>query len=825
MKHLFSLLLVLFVALAIHAQEPSGETEKHGIVLSGDAHIDVERLKDRIDLTLDVSKLNLNEVRVLRNAFAARQGYPFRDAYLRGIFMTTSWYEEAMWKHFEKLDELWESQPATNEDDNLSYRDSYYKMENQLMPLNYSKAEQAFIEKLRQREQQLLKENFTVAAGQRVNMSNVVNASQLSSFDHRLHSRLATNGFAIVPADNEQLFQIYEKNDYAAFPNFVTTDLFLQLFHLYFDCMLRDIEQHRLFTLLGDFCDEAQRQLRSASGDDRGEVAEATAYARAYFAIAHALLHGSDLVPTGTAFDEEAAEELAHARATQNHTSKFLGYTDINFGYSLFRPRGHYTKNDTLSRYFQTMMWLQTAPFGTDRPEQVKRAAMMSVTIADNPRLLTLYRQLTEPITYLMGQPDNVSFLQVADEVHRIGLPLKKLFASKKAMRQLSQRLDQIAERQTRLRPKFQNTSRNKLCLMPQRYMPDAEVLQEMVDYDSPKTLRPVPSGIDVMASLRWSAAERLLAESPAYAADRQWPALLPTLQRMQQLLDSVQWNQTVATTWIEALSTLGQTDAHAPYFMLTDEWQLKSLNAALSSWAELKHDAILYAKQPMGAECGGAGPPAPVVKGYVEPCVAFWQKADALLAATADVLRRHQLLTERVEEQTARLREEVQFLLAVSRKELSGQLLTDEEYDQLRYIGATFENLSLELLREPDQYLTGWDDVQGTDRNLALIADVYTANADNNPRKSIVYAGVGHADELYVVVEIGGYLYLMRGAVFSYRELQRPSGDQRLTDEEWQKMLEEKPRLGVPEWMAPILLPMDQVPLPNDEFFYSSGC
>ena len=41
----------------------------------------------------------------------------------------------------------------------------------------------------------------------------------------------------------------------------------------------------------------------------------------------------------------------------------------------------------------------------------------------------------------------------------------------------------------------------------------------------------------------------------------------------------------------------------NAPYFMLTPQWEKKNLNAALASWAELKHDAILYAKQPMGAE------------------------------------------------------------------------------------------------------------------------------------------------------------------------------------------------------------------------------
>ena len=41
---------------------------------------------------------------------------------------------------------------------------------------------------------------------------------------------------------------------------------------------------------------------------------------------------------------------------------------------------------------------------------------------------------------------------------------------------------------------------------------------------------------------------------------------------------------------------------------------------------------------------------------------------------------------------------------------------------------------------------------MQGADKKVALVADVYTANADNNPEKSILFEAVGDADEIYVV-------------------------------------------------------------------------
>ena len=210
---------------------------------------------------------------------------------------------------------------------------------------------------------------------------------------------------------------------------------------------------------------------------------------------------------------------------------------------------------------------------------------------------------------------------------------------------------------------------------------------------------------------------------------------------------------------------------------------------------------------------------------GYVEPNVKFWRKAISLLKATADVLERYHLTTEKAENATTRLKEEAEFLLRVSERELTGRKLDEADYDELKHIGATFENISLDLVRDKDMYLMGWDDVEGTDRKVALIADVYTANADNNPAKSVMYVGVGLADEIYCIVEVDGYLWLMRGAVLSYRETKRPVNMQRLTDEEWQKQMETDPDEGRPVWMKDVIVPLKEVPHTNERFFYSTGC
>ena len=806
---------LLFVAgmaaLAVACSQKQGVVETAMPVST----INVESLKDSLDLNMDITGLQLGDLRVLRNAPAARQGFPFKDAYIRGIYEGTTWYDSLMWDFDGRTDFS-----SVEEKEGEEWRDYYYRASEETGILKYTAEELDFMKRVKAREEELLKLNFEVEKGLKVNMQNLANPRQFTEFDPQLAGLLARDGFAIVPADHEQLFHVYEQNDYQCFPSFVTTDIYLQLYHVYFDCMLREIEEHKLAGLMTDLSkrlyEAMHRQAQNAADEEMQQLAHHNAV---YFAVAYELLTGKQIA--NATEQAEAKAEIERVMKSENSRTPFMAdYNEISFPYSLFRPRGHYTRNETLQRYFRGMMWLQTVPFGLEDANEVKEAVMVAYALQEDKVAQKNYDVVNLLLTHMMGLPDNLSILQVQQEVRKRGLLQSELLTSAPGMADLTEALNEIGNTQTRIRPKFERTSHNKICLMPQRYQPDAEVLQEMVDYDGDPTERATPQGLDFMAAMGVSAAEKVLIEE-----GQKWKDFKPMLEKMKKRMGEINWQESLATQWMQTVKTVNEKDKGVPYFMVGDGWDLKNLNAALSSWAELKHDAILYAKQPMGAECGGGGPPDPVVKGYVEPNVAFWKKAIELLDNTANLLNEHNMMTEKVKEATERIGEEVGFLLRISEKELAGKALTDEEYDQIKCIGATFENISLDLLRQPDQYLMGWSDVEGADRKMALVADVYTANSDNNPNKSILYEAVGLGDEIYVVVEIGGYLYLMRGAVFSYREFTEPMDKQRLTDEEWQQELEKNPRKGVPEWMEPITVPLEQKPEPNEEIFYSSGC
>jgi len=241
------------------------------------------------------------------------------------------------------------------------------------------------------------------------------------------------------------------------------------------------------------------------------------------------------------------------------------------------------------------------------------------------------------------------------------------------------------------------------------------------------------------------------------------------------------------------------------PSFMNKPAWKYKSLNTALASWAELRHDTILYGKQ-SGAECGGDWPP-PVIKSYVEPNIEVYERLLWLTRYSKENLLQKGILPDRMHEKLTQFEDLLAFLINCSVKELRNEELTVDEYNTLLIYGGTLEWLTLSMAEGPI--------LSETDRNMAVIADVHTVPG------SYLEVGVGPASEIYVVVPIGGKLYLTRGAVFSYYEF---VSDRRLTDEQWQQLFKEGKEPSQPVWSNEYTEGRkDEIPVPAEPF--NSGC
>ena len=84
--------------------------------------LDVESLRDSVDLDMDITGLSLSDLRILENVFLAQKGYPFEDAYIRSVYGSTTWYDSLMWE-FDQNEQHFVDAPYN---ENMSYRESYY---------------------------------------------------------------------------------------------------------------------------------------------------------------------------------------------------------------------------------------------------------------------------------------------------------------------------------------------------------------------------------------------------------------------------------------------------------------------------------------------------------------------------------------------------------------------------------------------------------------------------------------------------------------------------------------------------------------------------
>lgn len=760
-------------------------------------HVDIENMKDKVDLDMDISQLNLSDLRVLRNIFAAQQGYCFMDAFLRHMYCATSWYWDIA------IEKAW-GDPVV---------------------VKYTPEQEKFIEKILAREEELQKSNYNPLEGYLVNYNNVCNMYQMKDAENGFKDLISKNGFAIVEGDDEQLFHIYEKNDYTDFPSFVTTDMYLQLYHMYFDFLLRDLEQTKLMGELKSFATTMHSEmLKIAKSASNPVIKDAAEYNATFYAVGLSLLTDNKNYEVPAKYKEDFDVEIGSVNKASDNFSEFLGWEDVMFPYSLFRPRGHYTRNDAFKRYFKSMMWFQYVSFCLDDDIQFGRAVLNADVIRKSADLQKRYKGIVEPITFIVGEPDNVSVMQLSQEMAKSNLNAEKIIGNASELKKFRSVIQKIADQQNRISPKQLVSCKDKINLMPQRYLADNEILQELVDVTNKPTQRALPKGLDVLAAFGSDDAYKILIDE--YQEDKNWSDYVTEFEKVKKTMKTVNWDASMYNKWMQSFNTLLEKDSRHPYFMKTYQWAKKNINAALASWAELKHDCILYGEQPMGAECGGGEDlPDPVVVGYVEPNLAYWNKALELLDKTENVLKANGMLTVKAKDITDNMREKVQFLKSVSEKELAGKKLTENEYNQIELIGSSVEWLTLDMLNAgAENPIYDWYEIQGADRKVAVVADIYTANSGNNPDKSILYAATGNVNTIYVIVEIEGKLWLTRGAVLSYREFDVPLGNPRLTDEEWQEMLEQSPSHGVPEWIKEIIAP-GKAPKGNEIIFYSSGC
>jgi len=601
-------------------------------------------------------------------------------------------------------------------------------------------------------------------------------------------------------------------------PVFVSSDVILHVTHILFDQILQHLEEEYLSKDLETLCSS----LLAGALERDDELSSS------YFAVALMLLDPSFECPTGIAgtVRNEVSLILEHSGFEE---SPLFGYEE---DYSQYIPRGHYTANEALERYFRASMWLGRLTFlleggepcgpsasflvsTEEAREQTLSAAAIAVDMEmaspDGGNLMDLWRRLYTTTAFFCGFSDDLGVEQyyaavnetattgstTSESLEETYLRLKLFLETSYPSPSIYGGTGHVELSGTEVDTAFMDRTRG-FRLLGQRYTPDSKIFTMLV---FPKTginaegiERTMPSGLDVAAVFGSDVAVSILESRGAFDFDK-YGDNLEAMRHSLVSLDDLQWHSTLYTTWLLMLDRVLLSGQHGGYppFMRTDAWQLHKLSSFLASWAMLRHDTILYVKQSYTPQTISLPPSAiQPTAGFVEPVPEVYSEAAAMFAMIERGLEGMQLLDD---ETKARLEAAEGIAVNLERiawRELLREPLTEED--------------SVFLGRIVTELLSVIDESGGSARagETVLIADVHTDQNTGN----VLEVASGQLDLAIVIyARPDGILEAAAGPVLSYYEFTVPLSD-RMTDEDWRDALGSG-RVSRPAWIAELIRPV----------------
>jgi hypothetical protein len=444
-------------------------------------------------------------------------------------------------------------------------------------------------------------------------------------------------------------------------------------------------------------------------------------------------------------------------------------------------------------------------------PRQVAGAALLSALLDESGGDVDL-SEMDTLITWLIGESDSFNVAAMLDNMDAQQVQTDDL-ADPAAITRLQENLRAVPRIRSQTvvsdprSPEIEEPPA-VFQVFGQRFVVDSFVLSNVVFdsilYQGQKVERMMPSGLDVAAALGNSEAARLLEgelTSYPYAANL-WAAT----QWVETLPEST-WSQSVYNTWLSALREL-DTDVTAvenmPQAMQGLPWQRKQLQTQLASWAELRHDTVLYVQQSYTAY-----PSCEYPAGYVEPYPAVYAAVQRFTGATADALRAPRFPSapdsaaamQKHLDFLARMGEIVGTLEKLAEKELAGRSFTPGEAAFLKKVidrrgGGSgpprYDGWYPELFRTGGMGASEWS---------PEVADVHTDPAS----QQVLSVATGDADYLVMAIDNEGDTRIFVGPAYSYYEFPW-SANSRLTDAEWQRVLMSEQAPARPAWIEDVL-------------------
>lgn len=466
-----------------------------------------------------------------------------------------------------------------------------------------------------------------------------IQASTLQLNDAGL-AALRSRGFAISQRVFPSFAYGYQTIYMEDLPLYVSADSILNAVHRSYDAILQSLEAGVLSRDLRQLLSGMQAGLprHAASGVDAAALKDTDLF----LAVARSLLEGQVVIPEAGA-DPTAVQRLFDkAQAGSGvETLELFGTRRENEDFSQFKPRGHYLDSPELERYFRTMMWLgridlrllETQSDGTQlfRRRQLEIAVMLRDLVGGEFK--QQFERIDRTLAAFVGEPDYMVLSQVDELLADLGISGAAQLASF-SDEQLAQAVIDGDYGAQRISSHFMVNGTDvgtlplsrSFAFLGQRYVIDSHVFSNVVYDRIGKRMLPDPLDVAFAALGNDQAASLLAPQLAAHEADN-YPQALAKMRYLVDDHGAAYWGGSLYTAWLGALRQLspGVTSLAADAQSLfpaarTEAWGRRLLNTQLASWAELRHDTILYAKQSYTAGAACEFPDA-----YVDPYPEFY--------------------------------------------------------------------------------------------------------------------------------------------------------------------------------------------------------
>ena len=485
--------------------------------------------------------------------------------------------------------------------------------------------------------------------------------SKYSLTPHEL-SLLDQNGFFVSErlkkiAFGEAFMEIFHKD----LPVYISTDAILHPLHISYDRILKDVE-------LGITIDRLKTMLQAMHNQQSVLASNYSAYPEmltmlkdvdVYFTIPLKLL-GLNVNPYYPSNQPLISFIMSEIVAEEADTISLFSSNCKWIDWSQFKIRGHYTDDPELGKYFQAMIWLGRTELYLAKPnaraappcegqnfQDVQRQIIDAILISELFQISnssSAYEEIEDIIKFFVGEQDNVTldnleFLKNAVNISNASVLLDSIkvveFQDTLANQSFANQL--ILSQMLWSNPMSPDSiiPASAFMLFGQRFVIDsyvtATVVYDKIKYYNTEPCRLLPSTQDILFSLGNDASLQLLQEEL-----NQWhySTNLASLRYLVDTYDDIFWNSSLYNIWLNSIRELNPIEDRSslPPFMQTAAFWQKMMNTQLSSWTELRHDNLLYAKQ---SYSGGTICSYPY--GYVEPFPEFYNglKTFAQIAST----------------------------------------------------------------------------------------------------------------------------------------------------------------------------------------------